>query len=78
MYVNGTSKQNADSTYNLPIPFTVSGFHLQLRNPQQLNLTIQMSSCLFVDSTNCSGIRRNGCGFCKSAYCGAILSGTVF
>ena len=57
MYVNGNRKQNADSTFNLRIPLTRCGFCLQLRNPQQLNLTIQMSSYLLVDSTNCSGFR---------------------
>ena len=50
------------------IPFTRCGFCLQLRNPQQLNLTIQMSCYLFVDSTNCSGLRKHVCGFRKIAY----------
>ena len=32
------------------IPHTICGFRLQLRNPQELNLTLQMSYSLFVDS----------------------------
>ena len=57
----------ADSTYNLRIPLTICGFHLQLRFPQQLNSTIQMSYHLFVDSTNCSAFRKYSCGFRKFA-----------
>ena len=53
----GFHLQFAGSTYNLRIPLKICGFHLQLRFPQQLNLTIQMSYLLFVDSTNCSGFR---------------------
>ena len=53
-YVSEIRKQSADSTYNL-------------RTPQQLNFSLQMSY-LFVDSTNCSGFRMNGCGFRKMAY----------
>ena len=52
MYVKGIRQQNANSTYNLRIPLTICGFHLQLRIPQQLNLTIQMFQQLFVDSAN--------------------------
>ena len=56
----------------LRIPLTIcgfhlSGFHLQLRIPQQLNLTIQMSYHLFVDSTNCSAFRKYSCRFLKIA-----------
>ena len=40
-FVKGTRKQNADSTYNLRIPLAICGFNLQLRIPQQVNLTIQ-------------------------------------
>ena len=54
----GFHLQFADSTYNLRIPLTICGFHLQLRIPQQLNLTIQMFYHLFVDSTNCSRFRK--------------------
>ena len=61
-------QKNADSTYNLRIPPSIFGFHLQLRMPQQLNLTIQMFYHLFVDSTNCSGFRKYSCGFRKFAY----------
>ena len=57
----------ADSTYNLRIPLAICGFHLQLRIPQQLNLTIQMSYHLFVDSTNCSAFRKHSCRFLKIA-----------
>ena len=57
----------ADSTYILRIPLTICGFHLQLRIPQQLYLTIQMSYHLFVDSTNCSGFRKYSCRFRKIA-----------
>ena len=57
--VNGISKQNADSTYNLRIPLTCCGFRLQLRIPQQLSLTIHMSHCL--DSANLSFLER----FCR-------------
>ena len=35
----GIRKQNADFTYNLRIPVTICGFHLQLRIPQQVKLT---------------------------------------
>ena len=47
---------------------TVCGFHMQLRIPQQLNSAIHMSHYLFLDSTNCSGFRKYGCGFRKFAY----------
>ena len=50
------------------VPLTLCGFRLQLRIPQQLNLTINMSYYLFVDSTNCSGLRKYGCGFRKFVY----------
>ena len=66
--MNGIRKQNADSTYSLRISLTRCGFRLQLRSPQQLNLTIQMFYYLFVDSTNYSGFRKYGCGFRKIAY----------
>ena len=55
------------------LQFAVQGFrylfveHLQLRIPQQLNLTIQMSYHLFVDSTNCSAFRKYSCRFLKIA-----------
>ena len=55
----GFDLQFADSTYNLRIPLIIYGFHLQLRIPQQLNITIQIFRHLFVDSTNCSGFRNN-------------------
>ena len=29
IYVNGIRKQKVDSTYNLRVPFTICGFHLQ-------------------------------------------------
>ena len=64
----GFHLQFAYSTYNLRIPLAICGFHLQLRVPQQLNLTIQMSYHLFVDSTNCSGFHKYSCGFRKFAY----------
>ena len=57
----------ADSTYNLRIPLIVCGFRLQLRIPQQLNVAIHRSYYLFVDSTNCSGFRKNNCRFSKFA-----------
>ena len=57
----------ADFTCNLRIPITICGFHLQLRIPQQLNLTIKMSYYLFVDSTNCSAFRKYSCKFSKIA-----------
>ena len=66
--MKGIRKQNADSTYTLRIPLTLCGFRLHLRIPQQLNLTIHMSHCLFLDSTNCFGFRKYGCGFRKFAY----------
>ena len=44
--------QFADYTYNLRIPLTICGLHLQL------NLTIQMSYHLIVDSTIWSGLRK--------------------
>ena len=50
------------------IPLTICGFHLQLRIPQQLNLTIQMFYHSFVDSTSCSGFRKYSCRFRKFAY----------
>ena len=59
--VCGFYLQFADSTYGC-------GFHLQLRIPQQLNLTIQIFFHLFVDSTTCSGFRKYSCGFRKLAY----------
>ena len=49
-------------------PQTECGFHLQLRIPQQLNLTVLMFYYLFVDSTNCSGFRKYSCGFRKFSY----------
>ena len=64
----GFHLQFADSTYNLRIPLATGAFQLQLRILQQLNLTIQMSYHLFVDSTNCSGFRKYSCGFRKHAY----------
>ena len=63
----GFRLQFADSTYSLRIPLTICGFHFQLRIPQQLNLTIQMSYHLFVDSTNCSAFRKYSCRFRKIA-----------
>ena len=39
-------------------PLTICGFHLEMWIPQQLNLTIEMSYHLFVDSTNYSGLRK--------------------
>ena len=53
---------------DLRIPLTICGFYLQLRIPQQLKLTIQMFYHLFVDFTNCSGIRKYSCGFRNFAY----------
>ena len=50
------------------ILLTICGFHIQLRNPQQLNLTKQFTYYLFVDSTSCSGFRKYGCSFRKIAY----------
>ena len=61
----GFHLQFADSPYNLRIPLTICGFCLQLRFPQQLNVTIHMSYFLFVDSTNCSRFRKYSCGFYK-------------
>ena len=49
------------------IPLTICGFHLQLRIPQQLNLTIQRFYHLFVNYTNCSGSRKYSCRFRKFA-----------
>ena len=57
----------ADFTCNLRIPITICGFHLQLRIPQQLNLTIKMSYYLFVGSTDCSAFRKYSCKFRKIA-----------
>ena len=51
------------STFNLRIPLTLCGFRLQLQNAQQLNLTIQMSYYLLLICTNCSKVRKYGCGF---------------
>ena len=50
------------------VPLTICGFRLQLRNSQQLDLTIQMSYYLFVDSTNYSGFSKYSCGYLKIAY----------
>ena len=78
MYVNEIRKQNADSTYNLRIPFTICVFHWQLRFPQQLNSTIHMSHfCLWIaetvlDSANTVADSANSFIF------GAILNGTMF
>ena len=57
-----------ESANKMRIPLTICGFHLQLRDPQQLNLTKQMFYHLFVDSTNCSGFHKYCCGFRKFAY----------
>ena len=57
----------ADSTYDLRIPLTVYGIRLQLPIPQQLNSTLRMSHILYVDSANCSGFLKYGCGFRKCA-----------
>ena len=66
----GFHLQFADSTYNLRIQLT-------LRIPQQLNLTIQIFYHLSVDSTNCSGFRKNSCGFRKMAYFLSNFSGRM-
>ena len=57
-----------ESANKMRIPLTLCGFHLQLRVPQELNLTIQMFYHLFVYSTNCSGFHKYCCGFRKFAY----------
>ena len=78
IYVNGIRKHIADSTYKLRISLTISGFSLQLRDPQQLILLIQMSYYKFVDSTNWSGFQKMVAISVKSPIFGAILSGRVF
>ena len=47
---------------------TVCGFSLRLRILKQLNLNIRMPYYVFVDSLNCSGFRKDSCGFHKFAY----------
>ena len=54
--------------HNLRIPLTICAPRLQLRIPQQHNVTIHMSYYLFVDSTNCSGFRKYSCGLRKFTY----------
>ena len=51
------------------IPLTICGLLLQftdstynLRIPQQLNVILHMSYYFFVDSTNCSGLRKYSSG----------------
>ena len=67
--MNGIRNQNSGCTYNLRIPHKNCGFRLLFRIQQQLNLTTtHMSHYLFVDSTNCSGFRKYGCGFRNFAY----------
>ena len=53
--------QFAYSFYNLRIPLTVFGIHIQLRVPEQLNFIIHMAYYLLVDFTNCSWFRKHGC-----------------
>ena len=48
----GLRLQFADSAYNLRIPLTVCGFHLQLRIPRQLQFAKHIYYDLFMDSTN--------------------------
>ena len=54
--------------HNLRIPLTICGPRLQLRIPQQLNVTTHMSYYLIVNSTNCSGFRKYSWGFHKFTY----------
>ena len=68
IYVNRIRKhyadsnlQFADSTYTLWTPLTVA-------ESATAQLNYKMSYDLFVDSTNCSGFRKYGCGFRKIAY----------
>ena len=60
------------------IPLTLCGFRSQLRIPQQLNVTINMSYYLFVDSKNCSGFRKTIADPANLSVFGAILSGAMF
>ena len=57
-----------ESAKKTRIPLTNCGFLLQLRIPQQLNVTIHISYYLFVVFTKCSGFRKLNCGFLKFAY----------
>ena len=60
------------------IPLTLCGFRLQLRIPQQFNITIHMSYYSFVDSINCSGFRKTAADPANLFVFGAILSGAMF
>ena len=67
-----------ESANNMRIPRTICGFHLQLRIPQQLNLTIQMFYHLFVDLTQTVlGSTNTVADSANSHIFGAILSGTM-
>ena len=76
--MNGTRKQNADSTYNLRIPLTRCRFRLQLRNPRHLNLTKQcLNICLWISQTVLDSA-STAADSAKLPIFGAIWSGTAF
>ena len=53
--------QFAESVYNLQIPLTSCGFHVQLRIRRQLKFKKQNYYYMFMDFTNCSGLRNFCC-----------------
>ena len=55
--------QFAESVNSLRISLTIFWLHLQLRIPRQLQSTERIYYHLFIDSTNCSGIRKFCCWF---------------